>query len=288
MHIVDNIDLTSFNSYRLHAIARRAYFPENKTDLVNVFDHYCKEKVAIIGGGNNIILNRRHYNDLDFVFLSPELSAWRVEHNCVTALCGIHLRKVSQIALEYALGGLESFSDIPGTLGGAVFMNAGAYGEDIASLLVSVTIFEISSLSFKEIAAESIQWSYRYSSLQDWPNCIAWSATLRLVERNPEIIRAKMEKTEERRFQAQPRSLPNAGSVFKKPQCGLSVGEMIQALGMKGISRGGAKISDKHGGFIVNHDNAHAEDILYLIDLMQEAVLQEFGVELELEQHIIK
>src|SRR5690606_19507865 len=190
------------------------------------------------------------------------------------------------VALENGLSGIEIFYDIPSSLGGAIVMNAGASGEEIKDVLVKVRYLDLQDLKIKEILKEDMSFEYRNSFFQRNTDKIVLKAWLRLKAGSKDQIKDKMETIKAQRWAKQPKEFPNAGSVFKRPK-GYYVGAIIDELQLKGFTIGGAKISEKHGGFIVNFNNAKGEDIINIINEVKRRVLENFGVDLEVEQRII-
>jgi UDP-N-acetylmuramate dehydrogenase len=287
MDIFEGFDLTPYNSYNIRASCKRAFLPQTEHDFVDIFRLYPTDTEKIIlGGGYNVILSKEYY-DKDFILIGESFSTIKfLEDNIIEAESGLDLKRLSELALENSLTGVEIFYDIPSSLGGAVVMNAGAGGEDIKDVLVKVRYLDLQDLTIKEIKKEDMAFEYRNSYFQRNPENIILKAWLQLKKGDSGLIKEKMEKTKAARWAKQPKDFPNAGSVFKRPK-GHYVGPMIEGLGLKGYAIGGAKISEKHAGFIVNFNNASGEDILTLIQEVQQRVLDRFGVELEIEQRII-
>lgn len=287
MRIVDDFDLTLYNSYRVNSRCRRVFIPEIEQDFVDLYREYpdCSDKV-ILGGGYNVILAKEYY-EKDFVLIGESFSAVSLSENgLIEAEAGLDIRVLSELALKHSFSGLEIFYDIPSSLGGAVVMNAGAGGEDIKGVLVKVRYLDLGDMKIKEIYKENIAFEYRNSFFQRESNKIILRVWLRLEKGEKLSIERKMENIKAARWAKQPKDLPNAGSVFKRP-VGYFVGPMIEELGLKGYVIGGAKISEKHAGFIVNNNMATGRDILDLITLVKMKVLEKFGVDLEIEQRII-
>ena len=260
-------------------------FPADEKEMVKIFKEYPKEKLKILGSGNNIILSRKWYKET-FVIINDCFNSIEVVGETMIAESGSTLLEASKVACDYGLSGLEIFYDIPSSMGGAVVMNAGASGEEIKDVLVKVRYLDLVDNEVKEIHKENIDFSYRNSFFQKNTNKIILKAWLKLQPKSSKLIREKMDLIRSQRWAKQPRDLPNCGSVFKRPE-GYYVGKLIQDLNLKGYTVGGAKISEKHGGFIVNFQNASGQDILDIISHVQKLVRETYGVELEVEQRII-
>jgi UDP-N-acetylmuramate dehydrogenase len=285
MKTVTDLDLTNFNSYRLKATCKRAFFPDSEADIQEIYEKYGDSKKIILGSGHNIILAKEYYED-DFIIFSGNFSHAVIDGNLLSVESGISMYDLSILALDNELSGLELFYDIPSSLGGAVVMNAGASGEEIKDLLVKVRYYDPLENTFSEILKEDINFEYRNSFFQRNPHLIITKAWLNLKQSSALEIKDKMERNKEVRWSKQPKDFPNAGSVFKRPP-GFFVGALMDELQLKGYTVGGAKISEKHGGFIVNFNNATGEDILAVIKHAQKMVKDRHGVELEVEQRII-
>lgn len=285
MRIEHDLDLTPYNSYRLRSCAKTALFPETPRDYCALRDRLEREKLIVLAGGNNVILSRERYVE-PIVVLNGNVSFWRVRGSHLFAGAGLRLAQLSELALDRELSGMEVFWDIPGTLGGAIYMNAGTAGESILDIVERVFFFDLVTGEIECIEREACGAGYRSSAFAKRQGCIL-SAELRLSQSTYDVVLAKMRKVREGRAARFPSEYPNAGSVFKRPANGLSVGEMMERLSLKGLRIGDAEISTKHGGFIVNRGAATRGDILRVIDVMAESARREFGVSLELEQRVL-
>ena len=285
MKIEKNFDLTEYNSYKLKAICKRAFFPANEEDFIKIYQQYNDSQKVILGGGYNVILSKEYY-DFDFILIGESFSNVHISDDVIEAEAGIDLKKLSERALENNLTGMEMFYDIPSSLGGAVVMNAGASGEEIKDILIKARYLDLTDLQIKEILKENIEFEYRNSFFQKNTDKIVLKAWLELKRGESSLIHEKMQRIKDLRWAKQPKEYPNAGSVFKRPQ-GFYVGAMIQELNLKGYQVGGAKVSEKHGGFIVNFNNARGKDILEVISHVKREVFKKYGVDLEVEQRII-
>lgn len=285
MQSLSNINLTAYNAYRINAVCSKAWFPENETDLLEIFSQNKNKRLIILGNGNNIILSKDYYEE-EFIILNGCFDKVTVNNTEMEAEAGATLLQLSETALKHHLTGLEIFYDIPSSVGGAVVMNAGTKEGEIKDILVKVRYLDLTDLQIKEISKEDIGFEYRNSFFQKNTNKIVLKVWFQLKKEKQERIRARMEETKQPRWAKQPREYPNCGSVFKRPP-GRFVGPMLDELGMKGFTIGGAKISEKHSGFIVNVGNATGKDILAVISEAQKRVKERFGVDLEVEQRII-
>lgn len=284
MKVFNNFDLTNYNSYRLKSKCKLAYFPESERDVVDFFRQH--DTYILLGSGHNIIFSRDYY-DTQVLIFNGSFDGIKLKNDGLLEIeSGAMMHNVAKIALDYALSGIEIFWDIPSSLGGAVVMNAGASGEEIKDVLIKVRYLDLEDLEIKEIAKENLSFDYRNSFFQRNTDKIVLKAWLRLVKGNKDAILKKMETVKSQRWAKQPKDLPNSGSVFKRPK-GYYVGAIIDELGLKGYTIGGAKISEKHGGFIVNYNGATGQDIITIINEVRKRVKETFGIELEVEQRII-
>ncbi|NII28900.1 UDP-N-acetylmuramate dehydrogenase [Pseudoflavitalea sp. X16] len=285
MKTFTNFDLTNYNSYRVKATCAIAYFPESDNDLQVLYQDKKQEEKILLGSGHNVIMSKKHYEE-SFVIFSGNYDKVTVNGTTIEAQAGTTMLHLSELAWQHGLAGLEIFYDIPSSLGGAVVMNAGASGEEIKDLLVSVKYYDPAANEFHEISKADISFEYRNSFFQRNPHLIVLSAKLVLKPGEQAAIKQKMEDIKASRWQKQPKDFPNAGSVFKRPP-GHFVGPIMEQLGLKGYAVGDAQISKKHGGFIVNTGNATGKDIIQLITDVQEKVKTAFNLHLEIEQRIL-
>jgi UDP-N-acetylmuramate dehydrogenase len=280
-----NFDLTKFNSYNLKATCANAYFPEDEPDIEFLFKEKLRNKKIILGNGNNIIFSKEWYDE-DFIIFNSTYNKIFIKDNILEIESGATLLNSSMLALKQSLTGLEIFYDIPGSVGGAIFMNAGAGSEQIGDILMKVRFYVPNKNEFQEVQKEFLGFNYRDSFFQKNEHFIITKAWLELKPGNDKEISYKMKKTKDDRWLKQPREYPNAGSVFKRPK-NYFVGKILDELGLKGFSIGGAKISEKHAGFIINYNHAKGEDILKIIQMVTEKVYEKYSIDLELEQRIV-
>jgi len=233
MQVVQNLDLTEFNSYRLKATCSRAFFPESEEDLKSIYSDNPNTRKIILGNGNNVILSKEYYPD-DFIIFNGNFNQSKVVENVLEAETGATLEQLSLLALKHELSGLEIFYDIPSSVGGAVVMNAGASGEEIKDILIKVRYLDLADMQIKELHNQEIGFEYRNSFFQRNPDKIVLKAWFKLSPSSTAAIKTKMEETKQKRWAKQPRDLPNCGSVFKRPP-GRFVGPMLDELGLKAI-----------------------------------------------------
>jgi UDP-N-acetylmuramate dehydrogenase len=285
MQVIINFNLTEYNSYRIKAICAKAWFPKTENDFLKIFNQNNNKRIIILGNGNNIILSKEYYEE-EFIILNSCFDKIKVNNTGIEANAGATLFQLSETALKHQLTGLELFYDIPSTVGGAVVMNAGTKEGEIKDILVKVRYLDLTDMQIKEIIKEDIGFEYRNSFFQKNTDKIVLKVWLQLEKGNQEAIFNKMKINKLQRWEKQPKDFPNGGSVFKRPN-GYYVGAIIEELGLKGYSVGGAKISEKHGGFIINYNNAKGQDILDIISEVKRQVWNKYEIDLEVEQRII-
>lgn len=239
--------------------------------------------VTIIGNGSNLLVRDGGIRGL-VVEIGKDMEEIQIHGNCITAGAGALLSKIARAAADAGLSGLEFASGIPGSLGGAVVMNAGAYDGEMKQVLVSAKVLDKDGEE-KTLSNEELELSYRHSCIEE-KGYIVVEATIRLNPKEKEQIFAEMEDIRKRRVAKQPLEFPSAGSTFKRPE-GYFAGKLIQDSGLSGYSVGGAQVSEKHNGFVINKGNATAQDVLTLIEDVKKEVYRQFQVELVPEVKII-
>ncbi len=234
----------------------------------------------IIGNGSNLLVKDEGYRGV-IIELGKHFSSIEVNENTITADAGALLVKVANEAYKASLSGFEFASGIPGSVGGGVFMNAGAYGGEMKDIVESVTLLNTKSCEITVKSCSEMEFAYRYSIAKKEP-LIILSAKFNLTHSDKESIKEKMDNLKALRVEKQPLEYPSAGSTFKRPE-GYFAGKLIQDAGLKGYTVGGAMVSEKHSGFVINKGNATASDILTLISDVQRIVYEKFEVRLETE-----
>lgn len=278
--------LSKYTTYKVGGKALAIVYPKNVDGLIKLL-RLLKEndvKYKILGNGSNLL-----FSDSLFEGIIIKLSSFNeVEffgNNKVRVGAGYSLIKLSLLTAKKGLAGLEFASGIPGTVGGAVFMNAGAYKSDMGYVVQEVKVltpdYKIITLENKEL-----NFHYRSSFLQKHPEYICLEVIIKLKKGDREILNEVINERRERRRESQPLEYPSAGSVFRNPDGGFA-GKMIEDLGLKGYSNGGAKVSEKHANFIINYNKATSKDIKELIDYVHDAVLKEYNVDLKIEQEFV-
>ncbi|MBQ8625092.1 MAG: UDP-N-acetylmuramate dehydrogenase [Agathobacter sp.] len=235
--------------------------------------------VTIIGNGSNLLVGDKGIRGL-VLSISKAADSIEVNGNCVIVGAGALLSKVAAEAARNSLTGLEFAAGIPGTLGGAVVMNAGAYGGEIKDVIATVRVLAPNG-EVLTLTNDELDLSYRHSCIPE-KEYIVLDAVLELRQGDENQIREVMDDFKNRRIEKQPLEYPSAGSTFKRPE-GYFAGKLIQDAGLRGYRVGGAQVSEKHCGFVINKDNATAQDVLKLIEDVKQKVYEEFQVELEPE-----
>ncbi|MEJ6951413.1 UDP-N-acetylmuramate dehydrogenase [Natronospora cellulosivora (SeqCode)] len=255
--------------------------PEALKELLALINK-TKIPVFILGKGSNIIVGDKGYRGI--VIYTSNLDKVSINEKIITAEAGITLASLANKALDAELSGLEFASGIPGTLGGALYMNAGAYDGEMKDVISEATLYTYQGEKIT-LKKEELGLAYRYSILQE-KNLIAVKTKLLLQKGKKEDIKAKMKDLNQRRKDKQPLEWPSAGSIFKRPT-GYYSGPLIEGAGLKGLRVGDAEVSEKHAGFIINRGNASAADVRELISKVQEEVYKRNGVKLEVEPRFI-
>ncbi len=284
--IETNVSLKKCTTYRVGGNAKYIAYPKNVNSLVKLIKYLKNKniKYKVLGNGSNLLFSEKEYDGV-LIKLS--------EFNCLTFIgktklrvgAGFNLIKLSLVTAKKGLTGLEFASGIPGTVGGSVFMNAGAYKSDMGYVVESVKVLtpdeKIINLENKEM-----NFHYRTSFLKTHPGYICLEVIIKLQKGKKEAIEALIKDRRERRLSSQPLEYPSAGSVFRNPTDNFA-GKLIEDSGLKGQKHGGAMISSKHANFIVNYKNATADDIKYLIELAHDKVKENYNIDLKIEQEFV-
>lgn len=254
---------------------------ENEEQLKGVQRYLNMVEVPyfVLGNGSNLLVNDNGYQGI-ILQIGPRMSEIVVEGERVVAKAGALLSQVARVAMEHGLAGLEFASGIPGTVGGGVMMNAGAYDGEMSQVVTQVRVISRDGETL-ELDRDTMEFGYRTSTIRN-NSFIVTEVTFELKRGDRDVIKAKMEELMERRREKQPLEYPSAGSTFKRPE-GSFAGKLITDAGMRGFQAGGARVSDKHCGFIINTGNATAQDVKNVISEIQRRVKDKFRVDLEPE-----
>lgn len=286
MRIIHDVDMKNYTSFKAGGRANKMVICETEGEIVQTLKDIKEndEKYIMLGNGSNTLIKDSGFSGV-VIKLGENFSTVRREGN--NLICGANtlMSVVARFALREELSGFEFASGIPGSIGGALFMNAGAYGGEMKDIAKSARVVSSDTPEIKEIDVSDMDLSYRYSKFQESRDIIL-SVTVKLSEGDGAEIERSMKNLAYKRNSKQPVQFPSAGSFFKRPE-GYFAGKLIEDSGLKGVSVGGAQVSELHSGFIINKENATATDIIKLMELVQRNVYEKFGVKLEPEVRII-
>lgn len=278
---LENEPMSLHTTFKIGGAARLLIFPKSEEQIAAFVNEAkkCKIRLMAIGNGSNLLVSDDGI-DAAVLVLDRHFSNITVIGNEIFAQAGASLMKVCRTALDNGLSGVEFAYGIPGSCGGAAFMNAGAYGGEMRDVLYKCTHIDKNG-DIGCLEGDALALSYRHSAYYD-NNCIITGVYFRLNPDDKTKIKAKMEDFLQRRKDKQPLEYPSAGSTFKRPE-GNFAGALIEGCGLKGKTVGGAQISEKHAGFVINKEQATCADVLQLCDVCKQTVKKEKGVNLEME-----
>ena len=282
---LENVSLKEYTTYKVGGKAKFMVYPKS-TDKLILLIKYLKDKdikFMVLGFGSNVLFSDNVYDGV--IIKLDEFNDIEFEGTKVTCGCGASLMKVAMMAIRRGLTGLEFACGIPGSIGGAVYMNAGAYKSDMGYIVSKVKVL---TKDYKVITMvnKEMDFHYRTSFLQKNKDYICLEATLKLKKGNKEEMESIVSERKKRRLESQPLEYPSAGSVFRNPE-GDFAGRLIEELGYKGLEKGGAQVSSKHANFIINKGNAKAKDIKELIEFIRESVYDKYKIHLKVEQEFV-
>lgn len=279
------VSMKNYTSFKVGGPAELFLSPEDAGQTAKLVRFCEKEEIPVfvLGKGSNLLVSDRGIKGA-VIYTGKQCGISLVDENTVRAQSGASLAQLCTFALENSLSGLEFAYGIPGTVGGAVFMNAGAYGGEMKDVLLNSEYVSTDGTS-GELDNEAMELSYRHSAYEN-NNLVITAASVRLAPADRNEIKSTMNDILARRKEKQPLEYPSAGSTFKRPE-GNFAGALIEQCGLKGVSVGGAQVSEKHAGFIINRGGATAADILSLIKHVQARVKAQTGVSLETEIRLI-
>lgn len=283
--IEKDISLSTLTTYKTGGIAKLVVYPNNINNLKQLLKliHKHNIKYFILGKGSNTLFSDKEFNGV--IIKLDKLNNFKIKQTEIYVESGMILSKLVQASIKNELTGLEFAIGIPGTIGGAIYMNAGAYGNNMSNIVKSVIVLN-EKFQIEEIPLEKLKFDYRYSIFQANKNLICVAANIKLEHGNHDEIDSKIKENLLKRKNSQPLEYPSAGSVFRNPE-GNYAGKIIEELGLKGKNIGGAEISTKHANFIINKNNASSSDILNLIKLVQKEVKDKYKIDLKLEQQLV-
>lgn len=277
--------MKNYTTYHVGGIAKVVVIPKDVMKLIElmtiIYDNKLKYKV--IGNGSNLIFSEKEYDGI--IIKLDNLNKMEIKENIVTVGAGYNLMKLSREVAKKSLTGLEFAGGIPGTIGGAIYMNAGAYKSDMGYIVKRVKVLT-PDLKVISLDNQELDFHYRSSFFQKHKNYICLEATLKLKKGKKELILEIMEDRRKRRIESQPLNYPSAGSVFRNPEDSFA-GKLIEDLGLKGKKIGGAEVSTKHANFIINTGKATSDDIKNLIEEIQRKVKEEYNINLKVEQEFV-
>ncbi len=277
-----DVPLSRHGSFRIGGPGDLGLYPRDRAQLTHALSLLREEEipVTVIGNGSNVVFPDEGLRGA--VIFTEHCRAYSVTDTSVTADAGVTLATLATAARDASLTGLEFAHGIPGTLGGAVLMNAGAYGGCMADICISSDYYDMNTGGIHTLSGDAQGFGTRTSFYAMHPECVVLGATLALSSGDRDAISDTMRELAMRRRASQPLEFPSAGSVFKRP-AGYFAGKLIEDQGLKGYRIGGAEVSQKHAGFIINRGDATARDVRELVDHIQNTVFQATGVRLECE-----
>lgn len=280
MEIKKNEPMKNHTSFKIGGPADEFCEVTSEEEIKRLIDYASERGVpyTVMGNGSNLLVADGGIRGL-VIKIARGFDEISASGEKITAQSGALLSRIASAAYRNSLTGLEFASGIPGTLGGGIYMNAGAYGGELKDVIESVTYLDNGEIITK--TADMLEFGYRKSSFTD-KDYIILSAKLKLKKGNPDEIKEKTDDYRQRRTSKQPLDMPSAGSTFKRPE-GYFAGKLIEDSGLKGFKIGGAQVSEKHSGFVVNAGGATAADVKALIEHIQKTVKEKFGVEMKTE-----
>ncbi len=284
--IIQNKELKDFTTYKVGGMPICIVMPDNEQKLITLIKYLRNNKIKfmILGNGSNVIFNSTNYEGV--IVKMDNLNYLKIVNNTITVGAGYMLNKLAIRVSRLGLTGMEFATGIPGTVGGAVFMNAGAYKTDMGYITTKVRVLT-PDYQIKYLTNKEMDFHYRTSFLQKNRDYICLGAIITLYKGDPKVIMELINERKERRVATQPLEYPSAGSVFRNPENDFA-GRLIEEIGYKGKSIGGAKVSEKHANFIINNGNATGEDIKKLISEIKEEVKKKYDIDLKVEQEFVE
>ena len=284
-YIIEDEMMSKHTTFKIGGPADLYVIPRSEEELVYAIKVCKSENVPyyVIGNGSNLLVTDKGFRGV-IIEVYKQMSDIKVEGNLITAYAGALLSKIANTALEHELTGFEFAHGIPGALGGAVTMNAGAYDGEMKQVLESATVIDNEG-QVRTLSIEELELEYRKSIVSRLGYTVI-KATIRLQEGDKEAISAKMKDLAQRRRDKQPLEYPSAGSTFKRP-VGHFAGKLIMDAGLRGYQLGGAQVSEKHCGFVINKEHATCQDVLDLIHYIQKEIKSKFNVQIEPEVKMI-
>ena len=285
-NIKTNESLKDYNTFKIGGNAEIIALPEDKESLKGLLKIIKEYNInyILLGNGSNVLISENYFKGV--FIITSQMNDIRCDDDIIYAGCGTSLNKIAGTAKENSLAGLEFAYGIPGTLGGAVYMNAGAYGGQMSDVVYTSEYLNTDTLEIVSLDADEHKFAYRKSIFDENRNYIILSSALKLKHGDKSGIESLMAENMFKRKEKQPLEYPSAGSVFKRGE-GYFAGKLIADCGLKGCQIGGAQVSEKHAGFIINKGGAKFEDVISLIEHIQSVVFDKTGIKIEREVKII-
>ena len=284
--VIEEPLMKNYTTYKVGGKVICIVIPTDENALITLLKYVKSNniKYKILGNGSNVIFNDKDYDGI--VIKLDNFNSLNIIYNKITVGAGYMLNKLALRVSRLGFTGMEFATGIPGTVGGAVYMNAGAYKTDMGYIVTSIKVLT-PELEIKTMYNRELDFHYRTSFLQKNKDYICLEATISLVKGNPEEIMELIDSRKQRRIETQPLEYPSAGSVFRNPE-GDFAGRLIEEIGYKGKSRGGAKVSEKHANFIINNGGATGEEIKLLINEIKDKVKEKYNIDLKVEQEFVE
>ncbi len=284
--VIENPCMKDFTTYKIGGHAIACVSPKDEENLLSLLQYLKMNKIAykIIGNGSNLLFCDEDYNGV--IIKLEELNNLSINENIIKVGAGYSLMRLALKLSRSGLTGLEFAAGIPGTIGGSVYMNAGAYGSDMGYITREVKVIT-PELKIETFSNKEMDFHYRTSFLKENKGYICIEITLCLKKGNPKEIMELIGDRKKRRVESQPLSYPSAGSVFRNPPS-ISAWKLVEAVGYKGKQIGGALVSPMHANFIVNNGNATRKDVETLITEIKEKVYEKYNIELQVEQEFVE
>ncbi len=284
--IVKDVFISKYTTYKVGGLVRAIIYPKNTDKLVLLCKLIKKYNIKhkVLGNGSNLLFSDKTYEGV--LIKLDEFNKIEFFGNKIVCGAGASLMKVAKESIRRGLAGLEFACGIPGTIGGAVYMNAGAYKSDMGYITRNVKVLT-DDLKIITLTNKEMDFHYRSSFLQSHPDYVCLEVTLSLQKGDKGALESVVKDRKERRVKSQPLNYPSAGSVFRNPEDADPAGKLIEDIGLKGLTKGGAEVSNIHANFIINKGNASAKDIHDLILFVKDAVREHYGIDLRVEQEFV-
>ncbi len=280
--INENFDLKNYNTLKLDSKCKCIVFPSNEDELIQVLKLLKNEKHFVMGNASNIVLPRFYDG---YIIKLSKFKEFNNENDIVYAQSGVMINKLATTISNMGYSGLDPFTGIPGTIGGCIYGNAGCFGSSMSEVLIDARVYDGKDII--TLKNEDFKFNYRYSMLKENKNFVILSSRFKVEKGNVDVIKQLILERTNKRVSTQDLKNPSNGSMFRNPE-NASAGKLIDDLGLKGYSVGGAMVSNIHANFIVNKSNATQEDIIELVKYIKSKVKEKYNIDLVLEQEIIK